>query len=297
MTTNREPSAQIGALNRVDAAVRIAAAHGVRDGEVFTLGLPVLPPNAICNPRREPAALHTTCDWSDFASGRKVLRDGEDAYVDDIVTIPTHGSTHIDALGHIIVDGTLWAGRPASEAAHGLDWGSIEPIAQTGIFGRAVVADIAGLHGLAAVPAGQLIRLEEVTAALDKQGVLSRPGDVLILHTGSMKARALGAEPDITEPGLSDELALVTWMAESGIAALGSDTFANELPVSPFTGRHFPLHRLLLHGHGIGFHEGLWLADVVQACRDDGRWDGLYVASPLKLGRASASPVNPLFVR
>lgn len=290
-------SPQLGALNQIAAADRVAAAHRVRDGEVFTLGLPVLPPNAIGNPRRDPAALHVTCDWSDFSSGRKVLCEGENAYVDDVVTIPTHGSTHIDALGHVIVDGTLWAGHPASEAENGLLWGSIEPIAQAGIFGRAVIVDIAGLHGLTAVPAGQLIRLEELRAALDEQGVATRRGDVLLVHTGAMQARAGTTEIDAVEPGLSDEPALVSWMTESGIAALGSDTFANELPVSPFTGCHFPLHRLLLHGQGIGFHEGLWLADVIRACREDGRWDGLYVASPLKLGRASASPVNPLFVR
>lgn len=294
--TNYDQSAQIGALNQIGAADRIAAAHGVRDGEVFTLGLPVLPPNAITNPRRDSPVLHTTCDWSDFSSGRKVLRDGENAYVDDTVTIPTHGTTHIDALGHIIVDGMLWADHPAHEAIDGLAWGSIEPIAQTGIFGRAVIADIARLHGVVAIPPGQLIHLADVTDALGEQGVLVSRGDVLLLHTGAMDVRPSDAA-DAIEPGLSDEPALVTWMVESGIAAFGSDTFANELPVSPLTGRHFPLHRLLLHGRGIGFHEGLWLREVVHACRDDGRWDGLYIASPLKLGRASASPVNPLFVR
>ena len=297
MTVQDDVAAQTGALNYIGAEERIAAAHGVADGAVFTLGLPVAGCHEMFNPRRSPAAVETTCDWSHFQSGAVALLEGEAAYVDDTLTIPTHGSTHVDALGHIIVDGTLWGGHHADESVGGLRWASIEPVANTGIFGRAVIVDVAGLHEVTALADATMVSFADVTNALRRQNVEIRRGDILLVHTGAMAARMQGLATGTDEPGLSDDPELVRWITESQISALGSDTFANELTISPLTGQRFPLHRLLLHDRGIGFHEGLWLTDVVDACREDARWDGLYIASPLKLVRASASPVNPLFVR
>ena len=290
-------SSQIGALSHVTAEARVAAAHSVRTGDVFTLGLPALPPNAVTNPMRDAPSMTTTRDWSDYQSGRATAEDGVDAYVDDHLSLPSHATTHIDALGHVIVDGTLWGNHPADESVGGLHWASIEPLAEHGFFTRGVVADIPRLHDVRYLDAGTQISFDELLAALARQQTLVHRGDALLVRTGAMEARGDGRPPHAMEPGLSDEPAFVEWMTDVGVAVFGTDTFANELAISPTTGRHYPLHRLLLHGSGVSFHEGLWLAALAEASDHDKRWDGLYVASPLKLARASASPVNPLFVR
>ena len=45
------------------------------------------------------------------------------------------------------------------------------------------------------------------------------------------------------------------------------------------------------------FHEALWLEELAADCAADQYYEGLYIAAPLKMLGASASPVNPLFVK
>lgn len=142
---------------------------------------------------------------------------------------------------------------------------------------------------------------DEVRNCLEAQGVTVARHDLLLLRTGSLnrywevgQARYF---QDFSEPGLTHEEGLFDWVDETGIIGIGTDTLANELPRCPATGEEYPLHRYLLRDRGLQFHEALWLEDVAHDCADDGRYVGLYMASPLKLAGASGSPVNPLFVK
>ena len=48
---------------------------------------------------------------------------------------------------------------------------------------------------------------------------------------------------------------------------------------------------------GIALTEICDLESLAAACAEDGRWDFLYAAAPLKIHRATGSPVNPLAIR
>jgi kynurenine formamidase len=293
---------QTGALNYVTAAGRVAAAGLVRQGRSFTLGIPIFDPRGDPLSPDRPRAMHVMYrDWSHYLAGRRHPLPGGVASVDDGVFISCHGTTHVDALGHIIVDGTMWDGRDARSASAGLDWASIAPIAEQGIFCRAVLADIASYRGEDRLRKDHHVTLRELSATLGRQGVLIGEGDVILLRTGSI-ARFYQDGPDeffrdYSEPGLSDELELIEWFSDNRISGLGSDTLSNELPRSPATGAGYPLHHLLLRNLGVIFHEALWLEDLAADCAADHCYEGLYIAAPLKMVGVSGSPVNPLFVK
>jgi kynurenine formamidase len=96
---------------------------------------------------------------------------------------------------------------------------------------------------------------------------------------------------------VSDDPDLVAWFDDLEPVGLGTDTLANELPYSTRSGDAYPMHRLLMRNRGISFHEALWLEDLSADCASDGCYEGVYIASPLKLAGASGSPVNPMFAK
>lgn len=293
---------QAGALNYVTAADRVAAAGSVRHGTVFTLGIGIFDPRGDpLSADRPKAMLMHYRDWSHYQAGRCEPLPGGVASVDDGVFVSSHGTTHIDALGHIIADGVMWDGHDAAEASVRLTWASVAPLGNAGVFGRAVLADVARYRGEDPLDRRHHVTLAELLATLAAQGTEARPGDVVLLRTGSLRRYyESGAEEyfrDYSEPGLSYEPELIDWFADGRISGLGSDTLANELPESPTIDAGYPLHRYLLRNLGVLFHEALWLEDLAAHCAADHRWEGLYIAAPLKIIGGSASPVNPLFVK
>jgi kynurenine formamidase len=298
----RFPDPETGALNFVTDAGRVAAAGLVRRGQSFTLGIPIFDPRGDPLTADRPRAMHVRYrDWSHYTAGKCQPLPGGVASVDDGIFISCHGTTHVDALGHIIVDGTMWDGRDATAATAGLDWAGVAPLAERGIFCRGVLADIARFRGEAHLDKYHHVTLAELTAVLDRQSTQVRAGDVIIVRTGSLRRfYEIGSEEffrDYSEPGLSYEPELIEWFADNQISGLGSDTLSNELPEAPGTGAGYPLHHHLLRNLGVIFHEALWLEDLAADCADDHCYEGLYVAAPLKMVGVSGSPVNPLFLK
>jgi kynurenine formamidase len=295
-------TSEVGALNYISSTQVRQAAALVTAGKVFTLGLPVFNPQGDPVSRDRPGPMHVVYrDWSHYTSGQRFPIRGGLASVDDGIFLSCHATTHIDALGHVIADGQLWDGKDAALASPGLRWASIAPLGRRGICTRGVLVDVAGALGLPWLAPRQQVTFGELLEILDQESVEVAPGDVLLLRTGSLERfYRLGAEEffhDYSEPGLTYEADLVEWFRRERIAGLGTDTLANELPESCTIDADYPLHRYVMRDLGVTFHEALDLAALAEDCRDDNRYLGLYVASPLKAVGVSASPVNPLFVK
>lgn len=284
---------------RADDRVRAAAA--VRSGKVFTLGLEVFGRTPVPAFPGAPTPLHIMYqDWSHYEKGLLQPDAGNVAWVDDGVLLNCHGGTHLDARGHVIVDGTIAGGVPASSTVGGLAQTDVAAVARLGVFCRGVLVDLCR-ENEGPLPRDHEVTLDEVEACLRDEHVELAPGDMVLLRTGSLERfRSEGATAffaDYSEPGLGYDDALLEWVDDRRVLGIGSDTLANERPRDPATHEEFCLHRHLLRDRGLQFHEVLWLADLAADCADDGRYEGLYVASPLKLVGASGCPVNPLFVK
>ncbi len=297
--TESDPAGRLAELRPAD---RMRALGTVRDGRVFTLGTELFGRAPTPGYPRSPIPLHIMYqDWSHYEKGVLHPDAGNVAWVDDGVLLNCHGGTHLDALGHVIVDGTIAGGVAASSTVGGLAHADVAAIAQLGVLCRGVLVDLCRTNGGEPLPRDHRVSLEEIGSCLEDENVEIEPHDMVLLRTGSLERfcdeGSVAFFSDYSEPGLTYDEDLFEWIDDHRVLGIASDTLANELPRDPAAGEEYCLHHHLLRDRGLQFHEVLWLAELAEDCMADGRYTGLYVASPLKLVGASGCPVNPLFVK
>jgi len=81
------------------------------------------------------------------------------------------------------------------------------------------------------------------------------------------------------------------------IPNLVTDTIANEVTTDPNNGAALPLHCALMRNLGVTLTEICDLEKLAADCAQDGQYTFLYAAAPLKVSKASGSPVNPLVIK
>jgi kynurenine formamidase len=98
-------------------------------------------------------------------------------------------------------------------------------------------------------------------------------------------------------PGLESDESVAAWLWDHGVAAVAADNIGVEaLPFSR-TSVETWLHYRLIAMLGMALGE-LWDLDALtRDCRDDGRWEGLLVASPLHAPGGSGSPANAMALK
>ena len=207
----------------------------------------------------------------------------------DAIALGSHVGTHIDALCHFSCGGKLYGGADAAglqSYAGGLREHSIDTVPP--ILRRGVLLDIARHAGVDALAVDFEITPAQLAAAERAAGVAVRAGDVVLLRTGWARfwddpARFV-SQASGPGPGLDG----AQWLSARGIYAAGSDTVAFErLPDASM-----PVHVHLLVENGIHIIECLNLEAVAAA----GVAEFLFLALPLKIRGATASPIRPVAV-
>ncbi|HEV2785744.1 MAG TPA: cyclase family protein, partial [Solirubrobacteraceae bacterium] len=221
------------------------------------------------------------------------VRAGGGSAANDLIVTGTHVGTHIDALAHVSQDGLLHGGIDAAEAQSGgkfLDLGvhTVEPW-----LCRGVLLDIQAALGGTVCGDDHEVTPDELDAAVERQGVEPRPGDVVLIRTGWGRRFDDGAPfvgRETGTPGVGEAGAL--WLARRRVRAAGAETIAFER-IAPGAGHSVLLaHRVLLVDHGIHIVETMDLEELAQAQA----YEFLFVLTPLKLVGATGSPVRPLAV-
>ena len=279
-----------GELNRLQAAHVVAASRLVRDGTTVTLSLPINTNATEDNP--EPAVHYMTTFQEDPADPKGELR-----FAKDFVGADYHhdGHTHIDALCHVIYDGSLYNGISADlVTANGAAADSIEVLAN-GLVARGVLLDIPRLRGVPWLEPGEHVFRGELEAAEREQGVTVGESDVLLVRTGhTRRLSELGPwDTGRAKSGLHPEV--MPFVAEREVVALGGDGNSDTVPSST-EGVDFPIHVLALNAMGVHLLDYLQLDDLAAACEERGRWEFLFVAAPLRIPGGTGSPLNPLAV-
>lgn len=274
-----------GALNHLTSEQVAAAARLVRDGITVTLSWPLDTTPAADNPH--PADHHMTA----FGG------DGPLSLAKDYVGVDFHNDTHthIDALSHVGYEGSLYNGKPVDAVtARGAASESIE-VLKDGLVGRGVLLDIPGLRAAPWLEPGEHVFRDELEAAERAQGVAVREGDILLVRTGhARRLDELGPwETATAKAGLHPTA--TTFLAERGVAALGSDTNSDTAPSST-EGVDFPIHVLTIAAMGIHLLDYLRLEELLAVCERAGRWEFLFVAAPLRITAGTGSPLNPLAI-
>ena len=293
---------EVGALNYLGPKQVLDAVGYVRSGKVFTLQIPMgHPAGDPVWPGRRGAERYQIMDEGHWVCGKGPEHPGGLHYADDAMSVFLQGSTQYDALGHVWYDDKLYNGYDAKSTIGGMAKASVQPIAEKGVVGRAVLLDIARYRGVSALAKGETFNHEELLGAAKRQGTEIRKRDILIIRTGFIEtfySQGPAAFYDgFIEPGLTYSPELVDWFHVMEIPNLVTDTIANEVTTDPVSGVVLPLHCALMRNLGVAFTEICDLSKLAQDCHDDGQWDFLYVAAPLKVVNGSGAPVNPVVIK
>jgi kynurenine formamidase len=279
---------QLGALNLLTPARVAEAAKLARDGVTVTLSWPLQEEAGASTP--EPADHRMTSEpTAQSTSGTVIAKD--------YIGIHYHGDTHthLDALCHIGYDGRLYNGISTDViTSHGASAGSVE-LLKDGLVGRGVLLDIPRLRGVPWLEPGDSISRNELEAAEREQGAAVRDGDILLIRTGHGRRLDELGPWDTPNHKAGLHPAGMTFVAERGVSALGSDG-NNDTAPSQTEGVEFPVHVLALNAMGVWLLDYLRLEELLAACQLAGRWEFLFVAAPLRIAGGTGSPVNPLAI-
>jgi kynurenine formamidase len=283
------PADRRGALNNISAAQVVAAASGVWRGRAVSLAAPVESEVAADNPDPVVHQMTHAGISSGPASGL--------SFAMDRVTLNIHGNadSHIDALCHVIFDGTLYTGlSPGAVTAAGATELSIE-VAGSGIVGRGLLLDIPRVRGVPWLEPGDHVTADDLIAAEAAQEVRIEPGDLLFVRVGHRNRRAALGPWDAANARAGLHPAALELLAERRIGALGSDG-NNDTAPSTAEGVDFPVHLLAVNAMGLHLMDWLQFDDLVAVCEELNRWSFLCVVAPLRLRAATGSPVNPIAI-
>ena len=292
---------EVGSLNYLGPEQVLAAAALIRSGKVFTLQRLIGDPKGDpVWPGRTPAQRTQILDESTWDSDDAPSFPGGLHYADDKINAFLQGSTQYDALGHVWYGGQIWNGYDARTTIGGLDKASIQPIAERGVVGRAVLLDMARFRGKDTLESAETYTHEDLLACAEKQGVELRKRDIIIIRTNYLQLFfELGDKfyEGFCEPGLVYSPELVQWFADMEIPNLVTDTIANEVTFDPNNGVALTLHNALMRNLGVTLTEIADLEQLADDCAEDGVYEFFYAAAPLKVALGSGSPVNPLVVK
>jgi kynurenine formamidase len=283
------PADRRGALNNIAPAQVTAAAGEVRRGRTVSLAAPVDSEVAPDNP--DPAVHQMT-----QLGNRSVSASGL-SFAMDRVAMNIHGNadSHIDALCHVIFDGTLYNGVDArAVTAAGATELSIE-VASDGIAGRGLLLDIPRARGVPWLEPGDHVTADDLIIAEAAQGVRIERGDLLFVRVGHRSRRAALGPWDSATARAGLHPAALELLAERRIGALGSDG-NNDTAPSAAEGVDFPVHVLAINAMGLHLLDWLQFDDLTAVCEELDRWSFLCVIAPLRLRAGTGSPVNPIAI-
>lgn len=292
---------EVGSLNYLTQAEVLRGVASVRSGKTFTLQIQMGHPKGDpVWPGRSQARRMNVMDKGHYLCGKGPLFPGLAEYADDMMIMYLQGSTQYDALGHVWYGGRIWNGYDARTTVGGLDKASVAPIAERGVVGRGILLDMARFRGKDNLDAAETFTHEDLENCAKAQGVTIEKHDILIIRTNFLKLFFEDQESfytDFCEPGLTYSPELVRWFQEREIPNLVTDTIANEVTTDPESKVALPLHCALMRNLGIALTEICDLEKLAASCAEDGQYTFLYTAAPLKVNRASGSPVNPVVIK
>lgn len=284
------PEDERGALNLITPEKRREAGAAIVSGETVSCALELAVHPSIENPN---PALHMMIQAGDDC----LIPDVNFESAMDFVGVAFHGmaTSHLDALCHVFVDGQMYNGFSKDEVkSTGARRGSVMA-ASDGIVSRGVLLDIPRLEGVDWLDPSTAIRVDQLEAAEREQGVTVTEGDVLLVGTGRDRRRAAEGPWSPMEIGLAGlHPECVAWLHERGVAALGGDGVSDALPGSGIEGWPMPVHQCGLVAIGLHLLDNLRLDRLSEACARHERWAFHFVASPLRVAKATGSPVNPI---
>jgi kynurenine formamidase len=270
-----------GTLNLVTRDKTLAAASLIRSGRVVSASHDF---NMESTPHKPRAGYH-----------RMLWRESGTTATDAFM-VESHGYevTHVDALAHVSLDGTTYNDRAFDEVLtrDGLTFGSVLALAD-GVATRGVLLDLPRSQDRDWLERGEEVGVADLERAERWAGVTVTSGDALIVRVGlEARERSTGLQPPDVRTGLSIEC--IEWLHRREISVFGGDCFErlpSTVPSSPA-----PLHEIGLARMGLVLVDHIAVEELSSVCMTETRWEFFFTVAPLRIPRATGSPVNPLCI-
>jgi kynurenine formamidase len=209
------------------------------------------------------------------------------SYSGDSIALYTHTGTHLDSLNHYGYHHKIWNGFTEKEHM-GRTWYKAGADKIPPIIGRGILIDVAAALGVEMLPDSYAIGEKDLSAALKRQGIEPRVGDIMLVRTGRMSVWPDTDKYIFNSPGLNREGA--EFLTRAGAMVIGSDNIAVEqMPAVPAE-EWPPVHTYLLAEAGVPMIE---LLDL-EALSAEKVYEFAFVGACLKLRGATGSPIRPL---
>ncbi len=297
---------EVGSLNAMEPSTVRAALDIAQQGVVYDLGV-----RYSRNSYKWPG--HSPCEVMTFRGPEGVKRQNNlpfakpgvngsgQAWHSCALFISDNVATQIDGLGHVTVGEDNHWYNGYREADWGGNFGVRKCDATTipPIVARGVMLDIAGARGADALPSSYGITPSDIDAAIAKQDIELRPGDVVLIRTGVLRYWGEdGADVDRLAEHDSAGITLDTarYLVEHfGAIMIGSDTSGLEVnPAQPPSDTFIPVHRYLIIEQGVHIAEFHYLEDLAR----EKVYEFCYVAMTNKIaGTTAGFTMRPIAIR
>ena len=271
---------QLGTLNLITPAVRVAAAKLVTEGVSVSMAHPLLTARSADN-------------WTPFEHRMQATPDKAGGWATDTWSLMFHGfaHSHIDALCHLAYKGKYYNGFPMSgTTAEGCKNLGITNIGD-GIFTRGVLMDIPRLKGKDWLDPGEAVMVADLEAWEKQAGIKVGSGDAILLHTGRWLRRVKEGPTRGAYAGF--HASTVPWLKARDAAVVGTDGGLDAYPSGvPDSGA--PVHTLVLAVLGMPILDVMDLTAVSAAAAERKRWTFLLTAAPMRVPNGTGSAINAI---
>ncbi|MCI0747787.1 MAG: cyclase family protein [Verrucomicrobia subdivision 3 bacterium] len=304
---------EVGALNEMTDASRLAALRLVKQGKVYDLGV-AYDRNSYKWPGHNPGEIIS------FRTPEGVKRQQDlpalinenptrTAWHSCAVFMNDNVATQIDGLGHATEgDDDHWY-NGFRERDWGGNWGIRKCDATTipPIVARGVLIDVADYKNVEALAANYAITPADLEGALKKQAIELKPRDIVLIRTGTLRYWGesgndeKGKIKEHDSAGINPESA--KWLVEqNGAMMIGSDTSGLEYvprdaDASEYRRKYksfMPVHNYLLIEQGVHIGE---FHNLEQLARDK-VYEFAYICTTAKIkGTASGFALRPIAIR
>ena len=278
------PDDELGALNLITPAKRLAATALVREGITVSLASTAQTEQTIDNP--------CPLEW-EMANANRGGATDRIAYR----CIHGPGTTHIDGFAHRFFDGRMWNGYPVEDLVTMEDGALRNDILtmKDGIVTRGVLYDIPRLKGVPYLEPGTRITVEDLEAWEARTGARVGPGDALLLRWGRWaRQEAIGAFDTGAEAAGLDNT-VIPWLKARDVALIGWET-PGYMPRPPGELPRLALHDFALTMLGIHLLDRADLDALSEVAVAQGRWEFMLTLAPMPIPNGTGSPVNPIAI-
>lgn len=284
---------QIGMLNLIDAESRETILARADAGKVFDLAVDhfVGMPSWIAanDPGYQIWMTHTP-RGEQLADVMGVGAEANElvSYSGDAISMYTHCGTHVDALNHFGYRGRIFNGYAAHDQIGSRHWQVAGADRHPPVIARGILLDVAGLHGVDMLPPSHGIGADDLAGCLQHQRTELRPGDVVMVRTGRMRAWPDPGAYMTDPPGLNREGA--EFLAKGGAITIGADNHCLEQAPSADPENWQVVHTYLLAEAGVPIME---IVDL-EALAAERLYEYAFLGACIKLRGATGSPMRPV---